>query len=79
MATDTLARLDADRLTAFIRRRCAWCGCSTASQRRDAHYCTTAHRCRAWRHRKALESIAAQLRLTVTTDHRTSQTEGPNP
>lgn len=78
MSADTLAHLDSERLTAFISRRCAWCGCCVADQRRDAHHCATAHRCRAWRHRKALETLAARQRPAITTDHRLSQTERPS-
>ena len=74
-ALDALAELDAHALTAFIRRRCAWCSSSLTGKRRDAHFCSTAHRCRAWRHRRA-----CCIQGAVTADHQTSLTpKGMNP
>ncbi len=49
-----LDQLDADRLTAYLRRRCAWCWCSIARRRRDARCCSASCRCRLWRRRRAL-------------------------
>lgn len=39
---------------AALARRCAWCETSLDGQRSHARYCSTAHRCRAWRRRRAL-------------------------
>lgn len=61
MSTDLL---DADpvptaltpALRRYLARLCGWCACSLVGRRSDAHYCTTAHRCAAWRARRAAVS-----------------------
>ncbi len=74
--TEALAQLDALRLAAYRARLCAWLDCtaSTRHQRADAHYCSTAHRCRAWRRRRHLLAALATDRAAgqLTPDHRTS-------
>lgn len=59
MSTDRPDQLDARQLDQlapplrrYLLRLCGWCSTSLAGRRCDAWYCSTAHRCRAWRDRR---------------------------
>ena len=50
----TLDALDRYLRRAALARRCAWCLAPLHGRRSDARHCSTAHRCRSWRRRRAL-------------------------
>lgn len=60
----TLDQLDRFLRRAVLARRCAWCLASLDGRRSDARHCSTAHRCRAWRRRRALTPIPDRKDMT---------------